>query len=616
MRRVVAPFAAAVAAAVLLLQPLPSPAAITAEQKQKAQQIEEKLSQARKEAAAKNYEQAAKLTIEAQFAIVELTGDGKDSAVNKLVEPLISGLNTLRRVLEGKGQKIPPLPKPGERPAAGGVSFTKQIAPIILARCRNCHVNNMQGEFSMASYDALLRGAKGVAVISPGSGKDSRIIEVLESGDMPRGGGGPLRREDIALISKWIDEGARYDGANRADPLATLVPQTQAPALTVVKATGSESSKYSRDIAPVLAAQCTNCHGGQNPRAQLSMDTFQQLLRGSNNGPIIVPGRPADSMLIKKIKGTGDGARMPMGRPPLSDDVIAKFEKWVAEGAKFDGTDPAMDTEKVARIYAATQMSHEELSKERVALADVNWRMSNPDDKPQRYESENFLVLGNVFPERLQEIGKLAEQQQPRVAAILGAPADKPLIKGRLTIFVFNKRFDYAEYGQMVEKREIPDNWRGHWRYDVVDAYACIQPPEYEHDASLAGLVAEQIAGAYLDTHGTLPRWFAQGCAWSVASRIDGKDPRVAKWNDAVPDLVRQMSAADDFLAGKLSPEASAVLNYSFAKYLMGNSSQFRALLSALKNGAEFDKAFVQAYKAEPKVLAAAWARSAATRRR
>ena len=41
----------------------------------------------------------------------------------------------------------------------------------------------------MANYTALMRGNKAGPVISAGKGKDSRIIEVIESGDMPRGGG-------------------------------------------------------------------------------------------------------------------------------------------------------------------------------------------------------------------------------------------------------------------------------------------------------------------------------------------------------------------------------------------------------------------------------------------
>ena len=53
-------------------------------------------------------------------------------------------------------------------------------------------------------------------------------------------------------------------------------------------------------------------------------------------------------------------------------------------------------------------------------------------------------------------------------------PADRSLVKGRLTLYVFDKRYDYGEVGTMLERREIPASWRGHWRYTGVDAYGCV----------------------------------------------------------------------------------------------------------------------------------------------
>ncbi len=49
----------------------------------------------------------------------------------------------------------------------------------------------------------------------------------------------------------------------------------------------------------------------------------------------IEPRDPANSYLIRKLKGEGiTGARMPQGAPPLSDGVLALFDRWVLEGAK------------------------------------------------------------------------------------------------------------------------------------------------------------------------------------------------------------------------------------------------------------------------------------------
>lgn len=620
-------FAATLAAVFAATLVAPSFAAATAEQKAQEKEIRDKLAQAGRMILQKKTDEAAALVKAAEQGVAKLAEGAGDQAVNKMVIGLVAAIKLRRGALEKAGLTLEPLPdftkKPAKTPGttppaegAGGISFSKDIAPIFLARCRNCHVTGMRGEFSMASYAALMKGAKGAAVVSPGMGAGSRIIEVLESGDMPRGGG-MLAKADIDKIRTWIDDGAKYDGDDANANLATIAPNPRRdqPRLDVVKATGKETMKFSRDIAPVLVEQCTGCHGGQNPRANLGMDNFARLLNGGDNGRILVPGKPAESLIIAKLKGTADGARMPAGgRPPLETDVIAKFEKWIEEGGAFDGPDPNMPTEFVAKIYAVTQMSHEDLSKERVALAEKNWRMGNPDGAPDRVETKNFLLLGNVGEEQLKQIGDKAEELQEKVATILGAPKGQPLIKGRLSVFVFGRRFDYSEFGQMVEKRSIPSNWRGHWSYSVVDAYACLDPPEFGNEdieGNLDPLIAEQLAGAWIDTQGTAPKWFTQGSAWVVASRVDPKDSRVRSWDERLPQVLGTMNAPDDHITGKLPSEDASVANYSFAKFLMGQATKYKAVLAALKKGTPFDQAFVTAYRGTPSQAAAAWARQA-----
>ncbi|MBI1901950.1 MAG: hypothetical protein HYS13_12675 [Planctomycetia bacterium] len=591
-----------------------SDAAVTENQKKQLAEIKKQLDEAGKLAVAKKTDDAVAVIEKLQPGLLELAAL-KDAAVQREVAPLMSQLRTLRRVLERGGAKLPELPEPGKTatPAAGTVSFTKQIAPLLVQRCRNCHIDQQRGQLSMQSYDNLLRGAAGQVVVSPGKGKDSRIFEVLESGDMPRNGN-KLADSDIAMIAKWIDEGAKFDGTDRAANIAAGIPAPTRPTLTVTKATGNETTRFSRDIAPVLAERCVNCHGGNNPRGNLSLETFEGVLRGSQDNVIIAPGKPAESILIRKLKGQA-GDRMPLNAQPLSDDVIAKFEKWVAEGAKFDGIDPRMEVQMVAEIYQVSLLSHEQLAAKRVPLAETNWRKGIPDEKADRVETNNFLLMGNVGEDRLKEIGRAAESQLDKVAAVFGAGA-KPLVKGRMTLFAFNKAYDYSEYAQMVDQFKVPRHWRGHWRYTIVDAYAGIYPPQFPEDGALEPLLAEQIAGVYVESHGQVPRWFSQGSAWVVASRVGAKDPRVLRWNESIPAALRSMSAADDFLTGKIAADDAAVLNYSFCSFLMTNKAAYRKLLVDAQKGAEFDKAILSAYRSpDLKTLAMAWAVSAARKK-
>ncbi len=597
-----------------LLCALPAAAAPTAEQTAKATSAEDALKEAGKLIIAKKHEEAVPLVEQAQNVIAELQAGNVEA--KKLAASLEGRFAAAKRALEAKGIK---LAEPLKPPAPGtGVSFTKEIAPILVGRCNNCHIAQTRGGFNMANFNGLMKGSESGRVVFPGKSDGSRLIEVLDSGDMPRGGG-KLQDAQITLIAKWIDQGARFDGkdpaANITAGLPATTPMTTAP-LEVSKATGKESVSFARDIAPVLTEQCIGCHGAAQPRAQLGMDTFRRLLTGSQNGAVLTPGRGAESLIVRKLKGQA-GERMPQGRPKLPDEVIAKFEKWIGEGAKFDGTDPSMNVDLVAKVYRSTVMTHLELAAERAAAAAKNWYLINPEERPDKTESDHFLVVGNVSEDELAEVKQIAQQQEPKVARLLRGPTSGPLVKGRITLFVFRKRYDYSELGRMVEGRELPPRSFGHFRYNVADAYAGIVMPQ-NSEVSLPALVSEQLAGLYVESlaGGNLPQWFSQGTAWAVAASLDARDPRVQQWDNATPSIFASATKVDDFLASRLPPADNAVAAYSFCKFLMSDSKRFNGLLTGLKEKRPFDEAFFKAYGADPKTVAVPWAVKVATSRK
>jgi hypothetical protein len=194
-------------------------------------------------------------------------------------------------------------------------------------------------------------------------------------------------------------------------------------------------------------------------------------------------------------------------------------------------------------------------------------------------------------------------------------PDEQPLIKGRLTLFVFDKRYDYGEVGTMLERREIPASWRGHWVYNPLDPYGCILLSE-EGEAP-SGLVAQQIAGVYVSGLGKVPRWFAEGSARAIASRLDPKDPRVKQWDDQAAEVLSTAERPEEFLAGSLEPEDSDVLSYSFvSKLLMSPAGRYLGMLSALQSGTSFDQAFAKAYGNTPAEVVPSWTPRVNKRRR
>jgi hypothetical protein len=261
----------------------------------------------------------------------------------------------------------------------------------------------------------------------------------------------------------------------------------------------------------------------------------------------------------------------------------------------------------VAATYIAGVSTPEQLAVARAARARRIWHLAIPDEKPLEKETKNFLVMGNVGPEKLDEVATVAEKTAATIARIYRAPEDKPLVKGKITLFVCNQRFDYSEFGKMVEEREIPASGRGHFHYDMVNAYGAIVPPN-ETEYSLAALVGQQVGGIYMASLGRTPQWFGEGAGGVIGLQIDSKDPRLKSWLGAIPQVLSSGVKPDGFLARSLPEEENDVLAMGFVKALMGPSSKFNSLLTGLRQGTDFETAFHRAYNATPKQAADIWA--------
>jgi len=86
-------------------------------------------------------------------------------------------------------------------------------------------------------------------------------------------------------------------------------------------------------IAVILAERCVMCHQGEAAPLGLRLDSLEGLLAGSRNGPVVKPGDPAGSELVRRLRGQSQ-PRMPLTGPPfLSEAEIASVEKWIAAGA-------------------------------------------------------------------------------------------------------------------------------------------------------------------------------------------------------------------------------------------------------------------------------------------
>jgi mono/diheme cytochrome c family protein len=575
------------------------------------------------------FAESAAMIVEVQTRLTELMplNDAKQDRQTRLIYRRLARAHGL---LQLEGAEFDALPswddlakgKPAAEemaaggPNEGGVSFKTDIAPWLISSCGNCHINNRRGQFSMASYNDLVKGPPEGTVIFAGSESGNRLVEVIESGDMPRGGG-KVSSEQLNSLKKWIAEGAKFDGPEPAAALASFASAATAvsatPATAAMKmepATGAETVSFARDIAPILRENCNGCHiAGRQASGGLRMDSFAQLLRGGDSGPIITQGNPEDSLLVKKLKGQA-GQRMPAGgRPPLGDDKIQLISTWIRENARFDGPDAATNIDVVISQAWADAASHEELFQRRKERALASWKRVLPNDEPAQAASDEFLVVGNVPQRRIEEILKQFTSAAGLARKDLDAPVNEPLVKGGLAVFVLKSRYDYSEFGRMTENRELPKEWLGHWKADPLDVY-CVVSGGSDLDADQSQSLALQvIAGAYLGSFDGAPTWFAEGVARNlVMSNFRRDDPRVKQWQSSIGQAGQKIDSAKTLIEGRLDEEAAGVVGMAITNFMMerGNRRRFIKLLELLRSGQSFNEAMTETY-AKPDDFIKAW---------
>jgi len=94
---------------------------------------------------------------------------------------------------------------------------------------------------------------------------------------------------------------------------------------------------YSTNIQPIFVEHCIGCHGPSRADNGLRLDSYQGVMKGTQHGPIVVPGSPETSALVSVVKGTADPSiRMPHEGQRLTDQEVQNIVLWIQAGAKND----------------------------------------------------------------------------------------------------------------------------------------------------------------------------------------------------------------------------------------------------------------------------------------
>ncbi len=110
-----------------------------------------------------------------------------------------------------------------------------------------------------------------------------------------------------------------------------------------------------RDVAPIFNQNCAliGCHDLATRQVGLALNSWENAIRGSLFGDVIVPFSPDKSMLIDMVAGRGTPL-MPFGGNSLSAEHIAQLEEWIRQGARNDSSRVPFDGDK-PRLHVAHQ---------------------------------------------------------------------------------------------------------------------------------------------------------------------------------------------------------------------------------------------------------------------
>lgn len=199
------------------------------------------------------------------------------------------------------------IPKVKDNPCnTDTVYFRNVILPLIQSSCAmsGCHDQNSGGEINpLISYNTI----KSSGYIVSGSGSASKLYKQLIKTDpqdrMPPAPNSALTTDQINLIKKWIDQGAKDNYCNSCDTTAF---------------------KFSLNIWPIIRDNCMGCHSGATPAKSVSLTNYTQV------NAIVADGR------LKNVLTASNGYKQMPTAAKLVSCKILQINKWIANGAKND----------------------------------------------------------------------------------------------------------------------------------------------------------------------------------------------------------------------------------------------------------------------------------------
>ena len=610
-----------VAALLLASATTTAQAQLSAENKKEIAAVSKELQTVNSHVKKKAYDEAEKILKESQEKLADIAKDANLKPSDKAFAQVGKTLTTARAALL----------------KARGVSFVKDVAPIIIDKCLECHSQEgPKGGLRLDTFESWEKhkDKNGGSLLIPKNAGDSLIVARINPQQpaetrMPKGQDAtPLTAAECEMIMMWINQGAKFDGAAKDKDRALNKLQSEGtdakgkkganaakapPEVVIAQATGKETVSFTKDIAPWMAQLCGRCHSGNTPRGGLSLVSYYDMLKGGESGAVVLPGKPKEESRLFRLTGGLDNPRMPNDQARLTRTNYDALVKWFDEGCTLDGKDPKTPLRTYVRSDAELaaeklgKMSADDMLAMRRKKADDEFKKALPRDEKQLVESDNFLILGNVPPDRLSQVQSWAEEHAKTLKKFFGA-GETPLWRGKLAVFVLKDRFSYDEFSQSVDGRRAEKEMIGHSKVTIGDgeAYVAVQDLGDSADQTNPGLrvnVIDHITGAYLKRNGAkMPDWVARGAGLALASKEEGGNRFISTLRGAAGEALSGLRPTEVFSENALSPLTVGPIGLVAVEQLLANGGpgKFAKFVVALQQGRGTDAALKDIYSVNP----------------
>jgi mono/diheme cytochrome c family protein len=91
--------------------------------------------------------------------------------------------------------------------------------------------------------------------------------------------------------------------------------------------------KYA-EVQKILTVSCVRCHGDARPRGGINLTKYEAVMKGGEDGAIVVAGNPKKSVLYLAVAQSTGYRPMPPRGPKLGEKDLKTIESWIKEGAK------------------------------------------------------------------------------------------------------------------------------------------------------------------------------------------------------------------------------------------------------------------------------------------